>query len=557
MINYINKQSILTNMHEIIKEKMVYDIIFVLGEKYFDHPLSGPAILKRLLEKYGFSVGIIDNPRNDNEVTILGKPRLFFAVSSGSIDSMLKNYNALKRPRSEDPNEEFTDEYTPDRAVIVYCNWIRQNFKDSILVIGGVEATLRRFTHYDYWDNKLRKPILVDSRSDILCYGNSEKQIIEIATKLKEFYDESINKEYDNKKNSIIINARIALHKIPGTCIILKTLPEDINVKILPSYKEVSESKEQFCEMQNAFTNEINLAQQVDDRYIVQYKSPEYTPKDLDEYYELPFTRKIPFDIVYLRGFQFSVVTHRGCVGECNFCSLTLTQGNKIISRSEESILHEIEQITKLEHFRGNIDDLGGPAANMYGMDCIKCKNSCINCKTLCKDNKRLIELLKKARVMPGIKHVYIRSGIRFDLCSEEYLREVITHHIADTLRIAPEHIDKNILKLMNKDYGDLSKFIEMFNKIASSDESIVHKELSFYFMTAHPGSEMKHAQELSKFIKNFRNSEAVQIFTPTPMTISTCMYYTGMDPKTKKKIYVPYTFVEKKNQKRIIQTDF
>ncbi len=423
-----------------------------------------------------------------------------------------------------------------------------------MLVLGGVEATLRRFTHYDYWDNNLRKPILVDSRADILCYGNSEKQIIEIAEKSKAFY-ESISKDNTkyNKKYPSIIDARIAIQEILGTCIIIKNLPKGF--KILPSHKEVMESKEKFCDMQNMFTNEMNLAEQVDDRYVLQYKFPKYTSKDLDEYYELPYTRKIPFDVIYLRGFQFSVVTHRGCIGECNFCSLTLTQGNKIISRSEESILREIESITKLEHFRGNIDDLGGPAANMYGMDCNNCQNSCLNCKTLVRDNTRLIELLRKARAIPNIKNIYIRSGIRFDLCSEEYLREVVKYHIADTLRIAPEHVNKDILKLMNKDYGNLNKFIEMFNNILK-DESITYKELSFYFMTAHPGSEMKHAQELSRFMKNFRNSEAVQIFTPTPMTISTCMYYTGMDPKTKKQIHIPYTFVEKKDQKRVIQLD-
>ena len=526
-----------------------YDIIFVIGEKFFDHPLSGPGILKRLLEKYGYNVGIIETPRIHEDVIALGRPRLFFAVSSGSIDSMLRNYNALKRPREQDPNEEFNDEFVPDRAVIVYCNWIRQHYKDSILVLGGVEATLRRFTHYDYWDNALRKPILVDSRADILCYGNAEKQLLEISQKLKEFYENSADKIV--KKYQIIVEARQTLKEISGTCIMLKTAPVDF--KILPSHEDVLASKEEFCDMQNAFDNDSDLAERVGDRYVVQYKSPIYGSKDLDEYYELPFTREIPYEISYLRGFQFSVVTHRGCIGHCNFCSLTLTQGDKIISRSEKSILKEIEGMTTLEHFKGNIDDLGGPAANMYGMDCIRCKDNCIDCKKLDRDNKRLIELLRKARALPGIKQISIRSGIRFDLCSEEYLKEIVMYHVADTLRIAPEHSSKEVLKHMNKDYGNLKQFIDSFNKIVSEHPEAAGKELSFYFMTAHPGSTMKEAEELARFMKNFNNAEAVQIFTPTPMSVSTCMYYTGLDPKTKKPVYVPYTFVEKKDQKRVL----
>ena len=527
---------------------MEYDIIFITGEAYFDHPLCGIAILKRLLEKNGFSVGIIKMPYSSENITKLGRPKLFFGVTSGSLDSMLRNYTALKRLRIDDPNisDEDINGYVPDRGVIVYSNWIRQHFKDSIIVLGGTEATLRRFTHYDYWDNKLRKPILVDSRADVLAFGNSEKQILEIARKLKTAYaDESCD----------ITAARSILNSstIEGTCVIAKEVPTDKEFILLPSHDDVLASKEKFCDMQNLFTNNKNLAEKIDNRYVLQYKSPQYTSKDLDEYYELGFTREIPPELRYLRGFEFSVVTHRGCIGMCNFCSLTLTQGNKIISRSEESILREIEQITKLTYFNGNIDDFGGPAANMYGMDCASCENACMNCKTLARDNKRLISLMKKAREIPGVKNVFVRSGVRYDLCSEEYLKELVQYHIADTLRIAPEHVDKNVLKLMNKDYGDLNKFISDFNAINEPMEPDRRKELSFYFMTAHPGSSMREAKELAKFISSVKNAESVQIFTPTPMTVSTCMYYTSLDPKTKKKIYVPYTFVEKKEQKRVI----
>ncbi len=309
--------------------------------------------------------------------------------------------------------------------------------------------------------------------------------------------------------------------------------------------------------MQNLFSNYVNLAEKVKDRSELQYKSPKYESKDLDEYYELGFTREIPNDIRHLRGFEFSVVTHRGCIGRCNFCSLTLTQGDKIISRSEESILREIANITTLGYFTGNVDDLGGPAANMYGMDCGKCEGICIDCKQLPRDNQKLIELMKKAREIPGVQHIYVRSGVRFDLCTDEYLKDLVKYHTADTLRIAPEHVDKDIMKLMNKDYGNLPRFFKSFEAIDKELNEEDKKELSFYFMTAHPGSTMKHAEDLAKAISHMKNTETVQIFTPTPMTVSTCMYYTGLDPKTKKPIYVPYAFTEKKDQKRLITEKF
>jgi uncharacterized radical SAM protein YgiQ len=527
---------------------MIYDIIFITGEAFFDHPLSGIAILKRWLEKHGYSVGIIEMPFSDSEILQYGKPRLFFGVSSGSMDSMLRNYNALNRLRIDDPHEDDVHGFVPDRADIVYSNWIRKHFKDSVIVLGGTEATLRRFTHYDYWDNKLRKPILVDSRADILCYGNSEKQILEIADRLNVAC-------VDDKLD--ILSARLKLLGILGTCVMSKTVPTTPEFKILPSHEDVEKSKEEFCDMQNAFSNHVNLAERVTDRYVLQYKSPKYSSADLDEYYELGFTREIPDDIRHLRGFEFSVVTHRGCIGRCNFCSLNLTQGDKIISRSEASILREIESITKLPYFRGQIDDLGGPAANMYGIDCADCNNSCIECHKLVKDNKRMLGLLRKARAIPGVEKIYVKSGVRFDLCTEEYLKEIVMHHTADTLRIAPEHINEDILKLMNKNKGSLPKFLKSFETINKELNPNDKKELSFYFMTAHPGSTMAHAEELARFISKFRNAETVQIFTPTPMTVSTCMYYTGLDPKTKKKIYVPYAFTEKKEQKRLITENF
>jgi len=499
---------------------MQYDVIFISGEKLFDHPLCGIAILKRLLEKRGYSVGVIEEPKQDSDVLNLGKPRLFFGIGTGCIDSMVRNYTPLNKKRAEVERMNFI-QTIPDRALLVYSNWIKRHDKESMLVIGGVEASLRRLSHYDYWDNKLRRSILLESRADILVYGCGEKQIEEIAERIEEKRD---------------------LKGIDGTCIRSNVVPEGFT--ILPSHEEISASKKNFCNMQNLLSNNKNLAQKTDKSFVLQYKSPVYTTKDLNEYYELPFTRKAVDDST--RGFEFSVVTHRGCIGNCNFCSLRLTMGNKIISRSEESILKEIRYITTLPHFSGNIDDLGGPSANMYGMDCSACGGDCIDCEKLDRSHTKLINLMQKARNVHGIKNIFVRSGIRYDLATNEYLKELVNFHVSGKLKIAPEHVNKYVLRLMNKDRGNLESFIKEFNEIGKC-------ELAFYFMTAHPGSIMKEATELANAIKKLKNAETVQIFTPTPMTVSTCMYYTGIDPKTGKKVYVPLTFKEKKEQKRVL----
>lgn len=503
---------------------MQYDIIFITGEQFFDHPLCGIAILKRILEKKGYSVGIIEMPKKDVDIKQLDKPKLFFALTSGSMDSMVKNYTPLKKKRIEDKYNDYND-IVPDRATIVYSNWIKKFYKNTKIVIGGTESSLRRFAHYDYWDNKIRRSIIFDCRADILSYGNSEKQIIEIANKIK------------NKKS---------LEGIKGTCIISNNIPEDF--KILPSFDQVKESKTEFCRMQEMITNNENLAQKTTDKYVLQYKMPTYTSKDLDHYYELDFSRDVPKD---MRGFQFSIVTHRGCIGKCSFCSLNLLQGDRIISRSKESIIKEAKKITQHPYFKGNIDDLGGPSANMYGMDC-SCENKnkrCIECENLDKSNKKLIELLRELRKLPKIKNVYIRSGIRFDLCSDEYLKELTRHHIYDTLRIAPEHTQESILKLMNKNKGNLKDFIKKFKATGTN------KKLSYYFITGHPGSHIKDATQLAKDIKKLgiKDNISIQLFTPTPMTKSTCMYYTGKNPDSKKDVHVAYTYLEKKKQKRAI----
>lgn len=499
-----------------------YDVIFIVGEKYSDHPLCGVALLKRFLEKNGFAVGVIDLPSDEKDILQLGKPRLFFGISSGSIDSMLRNYNALKKSREEDKNVKYTKE-VPDRAVIVYSNWVKKNFKDVPIVIGGVESSLRRFTHYDYWSNSLRRSILFDSRADILVYGYGEKQCLEIAKRL-------------NKKESLL--------GIEGTCIRNREIPKDFNFTLLPSHSEVSSSKNKFCDMQNLLDSGKNLAQKSDNFYILQFKFPNYASKDLDEYYEMPFTREVAGN--NLKGFEFSVVSHRGCIGNCSFCSLRLMCSGNIVSRSEESILREIRYITKLPHFKGNIDDLGGPSANMYGMDCKRCNsNLCIDCKNLDKSHFKLIHLLKEIRKIKEVKRLFVRSGVRFDLATDEYIKE-LKPHISGTLKIAPEHVSLNVLEMMNKNKGNLDEFIKRFSKLGCG-------ELSFYFMVAHPGSSMKEARELADKLKNMKNTKSVQIFTPTPMTVSTCMYYTGLNPKNKKPIYVARSYKDKKDQRRIL----
>jgi uncharacterized radical SAM protein YgiQ len=331
---------------------------------------------------------------------------------------------------------------------------------------------------------------------------------------------------------------------IEGTVIRDRELPNDFDFTLLPSHSEVSSSKEKFCDMQNMLDSGKNLAQKTDNFYILQFKFPEYTPKDLDEYYEMPFTRKVIGD--NLKGFEFSVVTHRGCIGNCNFCSLRLMCSGNITSRSEESILREVRYITKLPHFKGNIDDLGGPSANMYGMDCKKCNNNtCINCKNLDRSHSRLIHLLKEIRKIKEVNKLFVRSGVRFDLATDEYLRE-LKPHISGTLKIAPEHTSPKVLEMMNKGTGNVDEFIDRFRKLGCG-------ELSFYFMVGHPGTTMKEAKELADKMKNIKNTKSVQIFTPTPMTTSTCMYYTGLNPKDKKPVYVPRSYKDKKDQRRIL----
>lgn len=511
------------------KKSEIVDVVLITGEEYEDHPLSPAGVIARVLDASGFSVGIIEKPLVKKDYLKYGTPRLCFCVTSGSVDSMLNNYTPFKKKRVFDKNLKSLS--MPDRAVIFYCGKIKELFKGSKIIIGGIEASLRRFGHYDYWDNKVRRSILFDSRADLLVYGNGEKQIIEACKRLK---------------------SKMNLFGIEGTCVVNKSLPSGFN--LLPKFTEAKDSdlksKKNFCKMQMMFDNTKNLAQEYDNNYLLQFRFPSYTSSDLDWIYGLGFSRKLRKGSL-LKMAQFSVVTHRGCIGDCNFCSLTLHQGNKIISRSEKSIVAEIERIVKNPDFKGYIDDLGGPSANMYGMDCIKSCSNCLSCPNLNLDHKRLINLLRKARAVPGVKKVFVRSGIRYDLAlnSKEYIEELSKHHISGCLKIAPEHFDPSVLKLMNKDNGGFTEFLNFFNSINFK----LKQELRYYFMIGHPGENSESIVLLKKKLKNLKNVDQFQFFTPTPMTMSTCMYWTGLNPFNLNSVNVIYDYNSKKKLKRQI----
>ncbi|MDD8015417.1 MAG: YgiQ family radical SAM protein [Acidobacteriota bacterium] len=559
-----------------------FDIILISGEPYADHPLSPAGMIARVLDAEGWNIGIIECPdwKRKDDFLALGRPRLFFGITSGSIDSMLVNYTPLKRERSRDPNAPFQSRM-PDRAVIVYANRIRELHKGTRIVLGGIEASLRRFAHYDYWGDDVRRSILLDARADILVYGPGELQAVEIARRLDRGGD---------------------LDGIRGTCVIRPEPPGE--ALVIPSFEEVQADKDKFCEAQKRLTNRKTIAQKHANRHVVQYPAPDYTTADLDRVYNLPFTRRIPEGFPELGMARFSVQTHRGCVGRCSFCALSLHQGDRIVSRSERSILEEIRRMAKHPEWKGFVDDLGGPTANMYGLDSAAAEGgrekggadrasrgddgggeggmipgrSRTKRRIVEAAHRRLIGLMRAARKVPGVRKVFVRSGIRYDLALEspEYIRELIRHHVSGLLKIAPEHVSEKVLRLMNKSGGrhKLEEFRTLFAAAAAgrADEGRPRRagrqdrvrgggrrqHLKYYFMVAHPGTTEKEARELAGFLQRLEKSgekpvEGVQIFTPTPMTRSTCMYHTGKDPMTGKAVYVPRPYAEKKAQKRML----
>lgn len=526
------------------KTESPVDVVLVTGDAYVDHPSFAMAVLGRTLEKHGYTAGIISMPDMDpSSFKAFGKPRLFFGVASGHVDSMIARYTAFNRPRSDDPYAPGGKAgHRPERAVIVYCNLIKQAYKDTPIVIGGIEASTRRFAHYDFWSNKVRRSILQDSRADILVYGMGESQIIKIADRLAAGQD---------------------LKDIPGTVIISHESPE--GSVIMPSEEEVISSKDSFLDFYNRFymNKDSLLAQPAGKRYIVQYPSPSVTSEDLDAIYDLPYTRKPhPLYREAIPAYEMirnSITCHRGCVSGCSFCSLSLHQGRRIISRTRQSILREAGVLAETRGFKGHITDIGGPSANMYGYECSRawiCGRESCTYPELCSNLKQAtgswINLLDRASDVKGIKSVTVGSGIRHDVFMadpdhQNLLRALTGSHISGQLKIAPEHTSLNVLRAMRKlPLYDLKEFVELFrscNAKTGKKQYIIP-----YFMTCHPGCGYSETEALRKdalSIFGFLPDQA-QAFIPLPMTLSSVIYYTGHDPLSGERF-----FVQKDKKKR------
>ncbi len=541
------------------------DFLYVTGDAYVDHPSFGHAIISRVLESKGYRVAMLAQPdwKSCDDFKKFGRPRLGVLVTSGNIDSMVAHYTAAKKPRSQDlysPGGQTG--HRPDRAVIVYCNRIREAFGDIPIIIGGIEASLRRFAHYDYWDNKVRRSILFDSRADILVYGMGERAIVQVADAL----DRGINVKKINFIN--------------GTCYIAKNTNEPEGIMI-ESFEQVSSDKRAYakaCNTQYEQQDPIRgkrLIQSHHDKLLVQ--NPPSMPlntKELDAVYALPYMRNYhPMyeslgAIPAISEVKFSLTSCRGCYGACNFCALTFHQGRIVQSRSHESLINEAKKITWESDFKGYIHDVGGPTADFRAPACEKqlkagaCKNKqCLfptPCKNLVADHKDYLELLRKLRSLDRVKKVFVRSGLRYDYImadkSDVFLQELCAHHISGQLKVAPEHVSENVLKYMGKPSGDVyrnfAKKYEKINKQLGKEQYLVP-----YLMSSHPGSTIDDAIELSLYLKkNKLNPRQVQDFYPTPGTISTAMFYTGLDPRTLKSVYVARTPREKAMQRALLQ---
>ena len=513
------------------------DIILITGDAYVDHPAFGVALLGRYLVAKGFRVGLIAQPQNDNDYLRLGRPRLFFGISSGNVDSMVNHYTAQRKIRSEDdysPNKQIG--LRPDRAVSVYTQKVKQLFKGIPVVIGGLEASMRRIPHYDFWSDKVKNSLLIDTKANILVYGNGEKQILAIARRLQ------LQQTIDN---------------ILGTCILSREKPDDSLE--LTNFDTVSEP-ENFYQMTKKFHQNYKtqiLYYRFHERYYLHYPPPEpLTTKELDEIYQLPFQRaphpkyKGKF-IVAFEQIKYSVLSHRGCYGGCSFCCIGLHQGKSIQSRSIASILDEIRTITRKSYFKGTITDLAGPSANMYGTFCKKkvagsCPQlSCLYpdlCKYLEHQAKPYLELLATARQLPGVANVFVSSGVRFDLAlaQPELISELCFFYTPGYLKLAPEHVSSHVLAKMYK--PSIKKYLQFTHIFTGYVQKIAKKQYIIpYLIVGFPGTTKGDALELKEFLqKNYLKVEQIQEFTPTPMTIATMMYYTGIDFTTGEKIYVP-----------------
>lgn len=542
------------------------DFVYISGDAYVDHPSFGHAIITRVLENRGYSVGIIAQPdwRNIDSFKELGKPRLAFLVSSGNIDSMVNHYSASKRPRKIDSySPGGLKGKRPDRAVIVYCNKLREAYRNVPIIIGGIEASLRRFAHYDYWDDKVRRSILFDSQADLLIYGMGENPIVQIAEAL----DGGIDIKYINYIN--------------GTAYIGKDIDNIPESVLVPSFEEVTKSKRKYTDafltqyIEQDYHTGKTIIQPHGDRFLIQ--NPPAKPlsqQEIDDIYSLPYTRTYhPMYEKYggipaLDEVSFSLISQRGCFGGCSFCALNFHQGRVIQSRSHESIIDEAKLLIDDKNFKGYIHDVGGPTANFRQAACEKqskygvCKDrQCLfpsPCKNLIVDHSDYLSLLQKLRALPNVKKVFVRSGLRFDYImvdkDDRFLVELCKHHISGQLKVAPEHISDRVLRLMGKPKKEVyDRFVNKYyaiNKRLKKEQYLIP-----YLISAHPGSDIKSAIELAEYVRDMGyNPEQIQDFYPTPGTLSTCMYYTELDPRTMKRVYVPKSPEEKAMQKALIQ---
>lgn len=553
------------------------DIVLVTSDPHVDHPSFPANLLGRLLEASGYRVGIISRPdiNNIDSIKVLGQPLLFYGVTAGTMDSMVANYTALKRIRSDDPFAPGGKAGgRPDRAITKYCNLIRRAYKKSVFIIaGGLEASLRRVAHYDYWSDSIRRPLLMDCGADILVHGMGEKPILEIAKKLNRFLKE--NPKGQNRSlsgKSVDVAAQVAsLGDVQGVVYrTAKSSPPPANGLELPSMEQVVLDPAAFAQMHKIFESkhgELQWQNCSGMRIICNAPAPPLTTNELDWIYNLPFSRN-PHPmygkkkITALEQVRFSVITHRGCVGGCAFCSIGVHQGKTITSRSEKSIMNEIAEIISHSDFKGTIRDIGGPTANMYGLSCEKkgdCNRpSCLwprTCKYLDKDQTRYLELLCAAEKNPKVKHLFVSTGIRTDLAvlCEPLIKKLASNHTSGLLKVAPEHAVPHVLNLMHKpEIDSFLKFNQLFQKY--SKESERKQFLLPYMIAAHPGSKTEDMVRVFQFLEsNGLKVEQCQIFTPTPGTASTAMYATGIDPYSGKKVFVEKKEKQKKLQKSLL----
>ncbi len=543
------------------------DFVYVIGDAYVDHPSFGHAIISRVLESHGYRVGVISQPdwKNENSITVLGRPRLAFLVSGGNMDSMVNHYFVSGKRRPTDAYTPGGEPYKrPDHATVVYGNLIRRVYKDVPVIIGGIEASLRRMAHYDYWSNSFKRSILLDSQADLISYGMGETSIVEIAEAL----------------DSGIAVKDITF--ISGTVYKTKDIGGIYDSVTLPSYEEMKAHPEKYAESfrtqynsTDPFTGKTLVEPYPNGIYVVQNPpQPPLSTEKMDAVYDLPYMRTYHPSYADAGGvpaiseIKFSLVSNRGCFGGCNFCALTFHQGRTVQVRSHDSILREARLMIKEPDFKGYIHDVGGPTANFRHPSCQKqmtqgvCKNrQCLfpqPCPNLEVDHSDYLALLRKLRALPGVKKVFIRSGIRFDYLmadpDDSFFRELVEHHVSGQLKVAPEHIDDQVLKYLGKPKKEVyEKFVKKYTKL---NEQLGKKQfLVPYLMSSHPGSTLKEAIALAEYLRDLGYMpEQVQDFYPTPSTVSTVMYYTGIDPRDGKQVYVCRNPHEKAMQRALIQ---